>query len=85
MKAIAENTDGFKIAEKDLELRGPGEFLGTRQSGLPDIAMENIANVKLVQIAREEAENLLKSDPDLKTYPLLREHMKRFEKLVHLE
>ncbi len=85
LKVLAENSDGFKIAEKDLELRGPGEFLGTRQSGLPDVAMKNIANVKLVQIAREEAENLLKNDPELKNYPALKGALKKFNQEIHLE
>lgn len=85
LKALVESENGFKIAEKDLELRGPGEFLGTRQSGIPDIAMENIANVKLIQIAREEAQNLLKSDQELEKYPLLKEALKKFEQEVHLE
>lgn len=85
LKVIAENTDGFKIAEYDLKLRGPGEFLGTRQSGPPDIAMENIANVKLVQIAREEAERLLKTDPQLKNHPPLKSALNKFNRQVHLE
>lgn len=85
LKALVESEDGFKIAEKDLELRGPGEFLGTRQSGLPDIAMENLANVKLIQIAREEAQNLLKSDPELKKYPALKGALQKFGQEVHLE
>jgi ATP-dependent DNA helicase RecG len=85
LKALVENSDGFKIAEKDLELRGPGEFLGTRQSGLPDIAMENIANVKLIQIARENAEQILKTSPDLKKYPALKNSLKKFEQEIHLE
>lgn len=85
LKALVEYNDGFKIAEVDLKQRGPGEFLGTRQSGLPDIAMENIANVKLVQIAREEAENILKSDAELKKHPLLKDALKKFQEKIHLE
>ncbi len=85
LKALVEYSDGFKIAEEDLEQRGPGEFLGTRQSGLPDIAMENIANIKLVQIAREEAGNILKADLELKKHPLLRDALKKFQEKIHLE
>jgi hypothetical protein len=59
--------------------------LGTRQSGLPDIAMENIANIKLVQIAREVAENILKTDSQLKKHPLLRDALKKFQEKIHLE
>ncbi len=85
LKALVESEDGFKIAEKDLELRGPGEFLGTRQSGIPDIAMENLANVKLIRIAREEAQNILKNDSELKKYPALKETLNKFNQQIHLE
>jgi len=85
LKALEETNDGFKIAEKDLELRGPGEFFGTRQSGIPDIAMENLANVKLIQIAREEAQNILKVDSQLKKHPLLADALQKFSEKIHLE
>ncbi|MFA4818025.1 MAG: ATP-dependent DNA helicase RecG [Parcubacteria group bacterium] len=85
LRALVQYSDGFKIAEVDLKQRGPGEFLGTRQSGLPDIAMENIANIKLVQIAREEAENILKTDAQLKKHPLLKDALKKFQEKIHLE
>jgi ATP-dependent DNA helicase RecG len=85
LKALVESEDGFKIAEKDLELRGPGEFFGTRQSGIPDIAMENLANVKLIQISRTEAENLLRSDPSLISHPMLNKAIEKFTSQVHLE
>ncbi|MFA5777131.1 MAG: ATP-dependent DNA helicase RecG [Parcubacteria group bacterium] len=85
MKALAESNDGFKIAEKDLELRGPGQFFGTRQSGIPDIAMENLTNIKLIQIAREESQNLLQSDIELKKHPLLKDALQKFDEKVHLE
>lgn len=85
LKALVDNSDGFAIAEKDLELRGPGQFFGIRQSGIPDIAMENLTNVKLIQIAREEAQNVLASDPELKKHLLLKSALKKFDEKVHLE
>jgi len=85
LKALEENSDGFKIAEKDLALRGPGQFLGTVQSGLPDIAMENLTNVKLIKISQEEAKNILKSDPSLENYPALRKSLQKFNEKIHLE
>ena len=85
LKALVNNSDGFAIAEKDLELRGPGQFFGTRQSGIPDIAMENLTNIKLIQIAREEAQNLLASDPELKKHLLLKDALQKFDEKVHLE
>jgi ATP-dependent DNA helicase RecG len=84
--SIMEKTnDGFKISEKDLELRGPGQFFGLVQSGLPDITMENLTNIKLIKFAREEASKILKIDPTLKKHPLLAEALKKFSDKIHLE
>jgi len=85
MKILERTNNGFEIAEEDLKLRGPGSFFGIRQSGLPDVAMENLANIKLVKVSRTEAETLLKKDPTLETLPLLREELKKFEERIHLE
>jgi len=58
--------DGFQLAEEDLKLRGPGEFFGTRQSGLPDLRMARLSDVKLLELARTEAIRLFEQDPGLK-------------------
>jgi ATP-dependent DNA helicase RecG len=64
--AIIERTqDGFALAEEDLRLRGPGEFFGTRQSGLPDLKMARLSDVGLLELARDQALRLFESDPDL--------------------
>jgi ATP-dependent DNA helicase RecG len=64
---IIENTqDGFKLAEEDLKMRGPGEFFGTRQSGLPDLRMARISDVAILELARKEAVSLFQTDPDMK-------------------
>jgi len=65
LRAIEELTDGFALAEKDLELRGPGEFFGTRQSGLPDLKMARLTDVRLLEMARREAVLLFEKDPAL--------------------
>ncbi len=65
LKAVESTNDGFVLAEKDLQLRGPGEFFGTRQSGLPDMHMINITDARLIDLARREAEKLLAKDPGL--------------------
>jgi len=58
--------DGFKIAEADLSIRGPGELLGTRQSGLPDFRLANLArDSQLLLDARQEALDWLANDPTL--------------------
>jgi ATP-dependent DNA helicase RecG len=66
LKAIEETNDGFLLAEKDLELRGPGEFFGTRQSGLPDLKMARLSDTKILETARREARILFEKDPAMK-------------------
>ena len=64
--ALMELTnDGFELAEEDLRLRGPGEFFGTRQSGLPDLRMARLSDTALLELARKEAERLFDLDPEL--------------------
>ncbi len=66
LSVMEQSCDGFVIAEKDLELRGPGEFLGTRQSGLPELAVANLArDGDLLSLAREEAREIIGRDPTL--------------------
>ncbi|MBU0571938.1 MAG: ATP-dependent DNA helicase RecG [Candidatus Omnitrophica bacterium] len=67
IETITKMDDGFLIAERDLDLRGPGEFLGTRQSGLPELRFGNIVrDFKIMEEAREEAFALVTKDPELK-------------------
>lgn len=73
LKIMTETNDGFVIAEKDLQLRGPGEFLGTRQSGLPDLIISDIVrDAKILEIARNEAIDFVKSHK-IDDYPKLKE------------
>jgi ATP-dependent DNA helicase RecG len=66
LDAMVETTDGFLIAERDLEIRGPGEFFGTKQSGLPDLRVANLVrDVQILERARHEAFSLLQQDPKL--------------------
>lgn len=70
---LTQTNDGFVVAEKDLEIRGPGEFLGYRQSGLPDLILADLVkDTKILEEARRAAIDLVKADPELKSYPLLR-------------
>lgn len=62
---IGKIYDGFQLAEEDLRLRGPGEFFGTRQSGLPDLRMAKLSDVALLELARDEAIRLFEQDPVL--------------------
>ena len=65
LRAIETTQDGFALAEKDLELRGPGEFFGTRQSGLPDLRLAGLGHVRILEQARTAAHALSREDPDL--------------------
>jgi ATP-dependent DNA helicase RecG len=70
LEVLAGSTDGFEIAEMDLRLRGPGQVLGTRQSGLPDLALASLTDdADLLELARTEAQELVASDPSLESYP----------------
>ncbi len=67
LKALEDTLDGFRIAEADLEIRGPGEFFGTRQHGLPEIRFGNILkDFGIMELARREAFDLVRRDPQLK-------------------
>lgn len=75
---LAETNDGFVLAEKDLELRGPGDFFGTRQSGLPDLRVAHLTDSETIILAREAAQKLFAEDPILEHYPTLRAQVERF-------
>ena len=85
LKVMEKTNDGFEISEHDLKLRGPGQFFGTIQSGIPDIAMEHLSNVKLIKFARLEAQEILKTDPKLKKHSLLADALQKFSEKIHLE
>jgi ATP-dependent DNA helicase RecG len=65
LKLLEETNDGFALAEADLRLRGPGDYFGTRQSGLPEFQAADFSDVRLVERARAEAMRLLEADPQL--------------------
>ncbi len=65
LAVMAETSDGFVLAERDLQQRGPGEFLGTRQAGFTELKMASLTDVRLIEKARQQAQALFQSDPDL--------------------
>ena len=74
LDVLVRSTDGFEIAEMDLRLRGPGQVLGTRQSGLPDLALASLADdAAVLEDARTAAQDLLRDDPNLERCPQLRD------------
>lgn len=78
LEIMEQTNDGFVVAEKDLELRGPGEFLGYKQSGLPDLLLADLVrDAKILEEARQAAIALINEDPDLDKHPILREKIKK--------
>jgi ATP-dependent DNA helicase RecG len=67
LQVLTQTNDGFVLAEKDLEQRGPGDFLGTRQAGFMELRMANLADVRMIARARLIAEKLMQSDPTLES------------------
>jgi ATP-dependent DNA helicase RecG len=79
LKVLEKTTDGFEVAEKDLQFRGMGEIYGLRQSGLPDMKMADLMDAHLVEKTREYATALLESDMELVHYPLLQKRIGKQE------
>jgi ATP-dependent DNA helicase RecG len=65
LQAMVDSQDGFRLAQIDLDLRGPGDFLGKRQSGLPELSLADLADVRDLERARNAAQELLAGDPEL--------------------
>lgn len=82
LNVMVETSDGFKLAEEDLKLRGPGEFFGTRQSGLPDLNVAGLGDTRTLEQARRAAKRLLSDDPELQRpeVVLLKKHTRTFWK-----
>jgi ATP-dependent DNA helicase RecG len=79
LHAMVQTHDGFRIAEEDLNIRGPGEFFGTRQSGMPDLKIANIVrDARLLQEARKDAFNLIEKDPELEGHMHLKKSLESF-------
>ncbi len=86
LKALATAKNGFELAEYDLQFRGTGELYGAKQSGLSDLGMEAIKNLKLVEAARSEAQKLVAENSDLnKTYPRIAEKLTHLGEALHME
>ncbi|MDP2720458.1 MAG: ATP-dependent DNA helicase RecG [bacterium] len=85
LRAILKAKNGFELAEHDLRLRGPGQFYGSKQWGLPDLSMASLTDVELIKQVRSEASNILQKDPTLKDYPLIKENLRQFKEKIHFE
>lgn len=85
LKALITAKNGFELAEKDLEQRGPGQLSGSKQWGISDIGMEALKNLKLVEAARQEALTIVQKDTELKKHPLLAQTLKGRAQTMHFE
>ncbi|MBZ0189719.1 MAG: ATP-dependent DNA helicase RecG, partial [Candidatus Obscuribacterales bacterium] len=86
LSILTQTNDGFVVAEKDLEIRGPGEFLGYRQSGLPDLVLADLVNdTSILEDARNTAIAVIKHDPELEKNPRLRELLDKRLRLAESE
>tara|TARA_B100000029_G_scaffold465069_1_gene499497 strand:- start:250 stop:540 length:291 start_codon:yes stop_codon:yes gene_type:complete len=65
LRVMEKMDDGFNVAEEDLRFRGPGDYFGTRQSGLPSLKIARLSDTDLLYLARKEASSLLQTDPNL--------------------
>jgi ATP-dependent DNA helicase RecG len=74
--------DGFKLAEKDLELRGPGEVYGTEQSGMMHLRLVKLTDQTIIKKSREVAKELA---PEIQNYPNILKRVKKWKEVVHLE
>lgn len=81
LRAIVNYSDGFKIAEEDMKIRGPGELFGVKQSGMPDLKVADLIKDQfLLEVARNEAEQILQEDKNLSAYPKIRAFLENFWK-----
>ncbi|MEN9920466.1 MAG: ATP-dependent helicase RecG, ATP-dependent helicase RecG [Candidatus Parcubacteria bacterium] len=86
LKALATAKNGFELAEHDLTFRGSGELYGAKQSGLSDLGMEAIKNIKLVEAARNEARHLVETHLDLaRAFPLIAKRIAKIGEDLHME
>lgn len=84
LKVLEQSQDGFFISEMDMRFRGPGEVLGTRQSGLPDLALASLVEDQdVLELAREAAEKLMAKDESLERWPLVKVELEyRYQRLM---
>ncbi len=84
LRAIKSSNDGFRLAEFDLKIRGPGAIYGKTQHGILDLKMVDLSNQSLINSARRAAKELLNNDPEMLQYDGLRKRIEKLQKVTHL-
>ena len=84
LESLIKVKNAFELSEIDLQMRGPGEFLGTKQSGMPDNLMEALKHLEIVQLAKKEAEEILSIDPHLESHRLLKEKVENQKEILEI-
>ncbi|MEK7528354.1 MAG: ATP-dependent DNA helicase RecG [Patescibacteria group bacterium] len=85
LASLVKHSSGFQLAEIDLQMRGPGEVYGVRQSGIPDLHMATFGDVKLIKESRAVAEKIIEKDPTLKDHPELKSKIAEYENSVAVD
>ncbi|MFA5080568.1 MAG: ATP-dependent DNA helicase RecG [Candidatus Paceibacterota bacterium] len=85
LRAMIKYDSGFKLSEIDLKIRGPGDFFGVRQWGIPDFAMNALKDPRIIEKIKETAEEIIEKDVQLEKYPTLKKRFESFSERIHLE
>ncbi|MCK9578516.1 ATP-dependent DNA helicase RecG [bacterium] len=85
LRAMVKYDNGFKLSEMDLKIRGPGDFFGVKQWGIPDFAMNALKDPKIIEKIKESADEIIEKDPNLDQFPALKKRLESFSERVHLE
>ncbi len=85
LKSLEKIESGFELAEMDMKIRGPGEFSGVKQSGVPDLVMASLSDIETIQKARNAARDILATDPTLNLHPQIKDRVLKIQKRVHFE
>ena len=81
MKSMEKYSSGFKLSEIDLEIRGPGQIYGLKQSGIPDLKMATLSDIKTIEKARKAAQKIINDDPRLLKHQELAEKMAALDRV----
>ncbi|MFH0854077.1 MAG: ATP-dependent DNA helicase RecG [bacterium] len=85
LAVLEQNNNGFELAEKDLAFRGPGQVYGIEQSGIPNLKIANFSDYDIIKKAKDEVEKIMKIDPSLEKWAVLREKVGKVADKTHLE